>query len=176
MSKQLTSISIKNEQLAHLCTITEVNSTSSVVATIWIAHDRYLDTQWAEHHDEFTAWAAEASEQQQNLVEWLLREAQGGEQDSLEPETPAFKPIAPRSHVGCQLTTVAMSDDQHQRFEFLGAYYGKTLGALAEDAYAAYIQSEMLDDPEGFEKRRKSAKERTEGEVEKFLAINLRIS
>ena len=176
MSNQLTSISIKKEQLAQLSSIADVNDSPYVAATLWTAHDRYLDTQWAEHLDEFIAWAKEVAEQRQKLVDWLLRDYLGEAQDSPKPETPAIRSIEPRSYVDCQLTTVAMSREQHDRFKFLMNYYGKTLGALAEDAYAAYIPAEMLDDPADFEKRRKAAKKRTEAEVEKLLANNRRIS
>jgi hypothetical protein len=175
MSKQLVSLFIKTDQLSLLGEIADVND-SSVAAEVWRAHDSYLDAQWKDHHDEFLSWSERASAQLNSFIQWSILEIQGVEQEVSRPETPEIKLVTFRSIAGCQLTSVGMSDDQAQRFAFLCVFYGKTIGAIAEDAYAAYIQAEMLGDREGFENRRKQTEQKRQVVVEKLLVNNLRIA
>ena len=175
MSKQLVSLFIKNDQLSQLGEIASVND-STVAAEVWRAHDRYLDAQWRDHSDEFASWSERACAQLEEFMKWSMLEIQGADQETPRPQTTELKPVAPRSMADCQLTTVCISDDQARRFAFLRTYYGQRIGALAEDAFAAHIQAEMLDDPKDFENRRKQAEQKRRVVVEKLLANNLRIA
>jgi hypothetical protein len=176
MSKQLVLLSIRADQLNQLGEIADVNDASSVAAELWRAHDRYLDAQWKDRHDELLSWSERMSVQINELIRRSPLEVEGKSQHAPRPETPDIKLTAIRSDVGCQYTRVNMSDDQVRRFALLCAFYGKTIDALAEDAYAIHIQAEMLDDPADFENRRKQTEQERKVVVEKLLANNLRIA
>lgn len=176
MSRQLVLLSIRTDQLSQLGEIANVNGTSSVAAELWRAHDRYLDAQWKDHHDELLSWSERVSVQLSELIKWSSLDAESKGQQASQPETPDIKLTAIRSDAGCQHTRVNMSDYQVRRFALLGAYYGKTIDALAEDAYALHIKAEMLDDPAGFEKRRQQTEQKNQVVVEKLLINNLRIT
>lgn len=176
MSKQLVLLSVRTDQLSQLGEIADVNDAPSVAAELWRAHDRYLDVQWEDHHDELLSWSERVSVQMSELIRGNSLEADGKGPQVPQPETPDIKLAAIRSDVGCQYTRVNMSDDQIRRFALLCAYYGKTIDALTEDAYALHIRAEMLDDPDDFENRRKQTEQKREVLVEKLLANNLRIA
>lgn len=176
MSKQLVLLSIRTDQLSQLGEIADVNDAPSVAAELWRAHDRYLDAQWKDHHDELLSWSERVSVQISELIKWSSLDAEDKSQQAPRPEAPDIKLTAIRSDAGCQHTRVNMSDDQVRRFALLCAFYGKTIDALAEDAYAFHIQAEMLDDPADFENRRKQTEQKREVVVEKLLANNLRIA
>ena len=175
MSKSLTSLFVNTDHLVQLGQIADVNDTD-IATEMWRAHDRYLEAQWNEHRNDFAAWAEEASAQLREQVEWSIREVEGLPRITPRPSTPAIKPIVHKSVAGCQLTSVAMSREQAERFAFLGGYYGKVLGALTEEAHAAHIQAEMLDDPATFEVRRMAAEVRHRALAERLLANTMRIA